>query len=94
MRSALDIALGRFGGGKQDGAKLTAEQKAKLKEIQDKYDAKIAEVQILADGKVAAARAQGDAAALQEAEQNRAKESASLRRKMEREKNKVREGTA
>ena len=77
MRSALDIALERFGGADEDGDRLSSEQKAKLKEIQAKYDAKVAETQIVMDQEIAQAKTSEDASGVPELEERKADEIAS-----------------
>lgn len=89
MKSALEIARERFGGG-ENVAPLSPKQKAALKEIQDKYDAKVAEAEILAAQQIAAARAAGKVEEARELEEKKARDIASLRAKCEREKEKVR----
>ena len=58
IKSAYELALERMGG--QPGKKLTAQQKAKLAELDRVYSAKIAEEELSLNPKVAAAHAAGD----------------------------------
>lgn len=92
MRSALDIALERYGG-EDEGVELTDDQKQQLRDVQAKYDAKIAERQIVLDQEIQAASFGGKEEEAQQLRDTKAKEIASFRRRMEREKDKVRKAS-
>lgn len=89
IKSAYELAMERMGG--QPGKKLTAQQKAKLAELDKVYTAKIAERELELNPKIVAARAAGkpeDAEKLEEILRN---EIAKFRAKLESEKEKVRQ---
>ena len=89
IKSAYELAMERLG--KQSPARvLTDAQKAKLAEIEKKYTAKIAEEEITLKPKVAAARAKGDEEGAQKIEEQLRTQIDKLRRKMEADKDAVR----
>src|SRR5258706_12342095 len=67
IKSAYDLAMERLG--KSASPKLSADQKAKLAELDKVYTAKIAEVELELQPKIAAARAQGDLEGAQKIEE-------------------------
>ena len=60
IRSALDIAMERFGGTGDGPARLTGEQKEELAGVERELQAKIAEIEILSGRKAEEAAARGD----------------------------------
>jgi hypothetical protein len=89
LKSAWELALERTGG--QTTGKLTAEQKARLAELDRQYTAKIAEEELTLQPKIAAAREKGDAEATQKLEELLRRVIAKLRNKLETEKEAVRQ---
>jgi hypothetical protein len=90
-KSAYEAALERL---KQEGLdaslpKLTAAQKKKLAEVTRQHQAKIAEKRILAEQAIAEAIGAGDFEAAQKLRDELPGELASLREKMERERQKI-----
>jgi hypothetical protein len=92
IKSAYELALERMGG--PPGKKLTAEQKARLAELDRVYTARIAERELELNPKIAAARAKGDAEEAQKLEDIMRAELAKLRARLEAEKEAVRQGSA
>lgn len=91
LKSAWELALERTAQHAPPSVKLTAEQKARLAELDRIYTAKIAEEEITLQPKIAAARAKGDADAAQTIEQQLRAQIDKLRRKCEAEKEAVRQ---
>lgn len=60
MKSAYELAMERLDASDGNRKTVTAEQKAKFAEIDEKYRAKIAEREVFLTPKLAAARASGD----------------------------------
>jgi len=89
LKSAWELALQRTGG--QSSVKLTAAQKAKLAELDKLYTAKIAQEELTLKPKIAEAHAAGDAEAAQKCEEQLQTVLARLRRKLEEEKESVRQ---
>jgi hypothetical protein len=87
LKSAWELALERTGG--KTAGKLTDAQKAKLAELDRIYTAKIAERELELKPKIAAAGTPEDR---QKLEETLRAEIAKLRRKLEEEKDKVRQG--
>ncbi|NQU09222.1 hypothetical protein HQ590_00405 [bacterium] len=90
MKSAYELAMDRLGKG-APARKLTTEQKAKLAEIENKYTAKIAEEEITLQPKIAAAQTRGDQEGAQKIEEQLRTQVDKLRRKLEEEKEAVRQ---
>jgi hypothetical protein len=90
LKSAWELALERTGG--QTTGKLTADQKAKLAELDKIYTAKIAQEELTLQPRIAAARAAGQMDETRKLEETLRAEIAKLRRKLEEEKDKVRQG--
>jgi len=65
MKSAYEIAMGKFGGD-ESVAKLTDDQRRELAEIDSKYEAKIAEQKLFLEGQIAATGDVTEIAQLQE----------------------------
>ena len=89
IKSAYDLAMERMGG--RSAQKLTAEQKAKLAELDKVYTAKIAEHELALNPQIAGARAKGDAEAVTKLEETLRNEIAKLRRQLEEKKEVVRQ---
>jgi hypothetical protein len=90
LKSAWELALERTGG--KTTGKLTADQKARLAELDRVYTAKIAERELDLTPKIAAARAAGNVEDAGKLEETLRAEIAKLRRKLEEEKERVRQG--
>jgi hypothetical protein len=88
LKAAWELALERTGG--QTAGKLTPEQKAKLAELDKVYTAKIAGEELALQPKIAEARARQDAEAAAKLEDQLRTIVGRLRRKLEEEKNAVR----
>jgi molybdopterin converting factor small subunit len=88
LKAAWELALERTGG-KATG-KLTPEQKAKLAELDKVYTAKIASEELALQPKIAAARAAGNAEVAGKLGEQLATVVGRLRRKLEEEKEAVR----
>jgi hypothetical protein len=89
LKSAWELALERTGGA--SSAKLTADQKKKIAELEQLYTAKIAQEELTLRPKIAAA---ADPAERQKLEETLRNEIARLRAKLEAEKDKVRQEKA
>ena len=89
LKSAWELALERTGG--KSTGKLTAEQKAKLAELDRVYTAKIAEDELTLQPKIAAAHAKGDAEAAQKLDEMLRAQIYKLRRQLEEKKEAVRQ---
>ncbi|MCG3150243.1 MAG: hypothetical protein PCFJNLEI_03724 [Verrucomicrobiae bacterium] len=85
LKSSWELALERTGG--KTAGKLTDAQKTKLAELEKLYTAKIAQEELTLKPRIATAKPE-DAAKLEETLRN---EIAKLRRKLEEEKDKVRQ---
>lgn len=90
IKSAYELALERMGG--SSAKKLTAEQKAKLAELDKLYTAKIAEQELALQPKIAETRKKGDAEAATKWEETLRAEIGKLRRQLEEKKEAVRQG--
>ena len=90
LKSAWELAMERLG--KSASPKLTAEQKAKLAELDRVCTAKIAERELELKPKIAEARAKGDLEGAQKIEETLRAGIAKLRAKLEAEKEAVRQG--
>lgn len=89
LKSAWELAQERTGG--KTTGKLTGAQKAKLAELDRVYTAKIAECELDLNPKIAAANAKGDFDSAGKNEESLRAEIAKLRRKLEAEKEAVRQ---
>jgi hypothetical protein len=92
MKSSYELAMERLA--KQSPTvKLTAEQKARLADIDSLYKSRIAEREIFLQGQLAEAAAKGDFEAMAQIEKQRASERRSLEAECEEKKEKVRAGS-
>ena len=89
LKAAWELALERTGG--TPTGKLTGKQKAKLAELESIFTAKIAQVELDLQPKVAAARAAGKLEDAQKLEETLRAEVQKLRKKLEAEKEAVRQ---
>lgn len=89
LKSSWELALERTGG--KSSGKLSAEQKAKLAELDSIYTAKIAQVELDLKPKIAAAHAAGDFEGAGSLEETLRAETQKLRGKLEDEKENVRQ---
>lgn len=92
LKSAWELALERTGG--QSSAKLTDAQKTKLAELDKLYTAKIAQEELTLKPKIAEARADGEDETVQKLEEQLQMMLGRIRRKLESEKEAVRQGKA
>jgi hypothetical protein len=92
IKSAYELAMERMSKqSPQPTHKLTAKDKEKLAELDRVYSAKIAEQELALKPKIAAARANGDLEGAQKLEETLRAEIAKLRKKLEVEKDAVRQ---
>jgi hypothetical protein len=91
MKSAYELAMERHGGGEAE-AGLTDEQKAELREIDQKYQARIAEKEIFLNQRIAEAQAEGKADEIESIRQQLRNERTRLEEEREAEREKVRGG--
>ncbi len=92
MKSSYELAMERLA--KQSPTvKLTAEQKARLADIDSLYKSRIAEREIFLQGQLAEAAGKGDFEAMAQIEKQRASERRSLEAECEEKKEKVRTGS-
>jgi hypothetical protein len=89
LKSAWELAQERTGG--KAAVKLTAAQKEKLAELDRVYAAKIAEEELSLKPKIAAANGAGKIEDAQKLDETLRAEIAKLRRKLEAEKEKIRQ---
>jgi len=91
MKSSYELAMERLS--KQSPTtKLTAEQKARLAELDSIYKAKIAERELFLDDRIAEAVAKGDYEALTQLDKQRSSERRALTEECEEKKDLVRKG--
>jgi gamma-glutamylcyclotransferase (GGCT)/AIG2-like uncharacterized protein YtfP len=91
MKSAYELAMERLN--KQSApAKLTADQKKQLAELDAKYQAKIAEREIFVKGEIAKVVAEGKFEELEKLEKQMISDRRSLQAELEEKKEKVRAG--
>jgi hypothetical protein len=90
LKAAWELALERTAKDAPAAKKLTDQQKAKLAELDKIYTAKIAQEELTLKPRIAAAQAAGDAEGAQKQEQNLRTILDRLRRKLEEEKEAVR----
>ena len=91
MKSSYELAMERLNK-TAPSAKLTAEQKKQLAELDAKYAAKIAEREIFLNDDLAAASAKGDYEAVAQLEKQLASERKTFKAELEEKKEKVRQG--
>ncbi len=91
MKSSYELAMERLNK-TAPAAKLTAEQKKQLAELDAKYAAKIAEREIFLNDNRAAASAKGDFEAVAQLEKQLASERKTFKAELEEKKEKVRQG--
>lgn len=90
LKSALDLAMERLGGGGGPPSVLNDEQKKAIAEIDKQARAKIAEIEILMGKRIAEAREKGDAEALEKLEEQKRLDVAKVRERAEGDKQDVR----
>jgi len=93
MKSAYELAMERLNK-TSPAAKLTAEQKRQLAELDSKYAAKIAEREIFVKGELAKAAAKGDFEAYEQLEKQLVSDRKSLQAELEEKKETVRQSKA
>jgi len=93
MKSAYELAMERLNK-TSPAAKLTAEQKRQLAELDSKYAAKIAEREIFVKGELAKAAAKGDFEAYEQLEKQLVSNRKSLQAELEEKKETVRQSKA
>ena len=91
MKTAYELAMERLNQ-TAPAAKLTAQQKRDLAELDAKYRAKIAEREIFFQGEIEKAVGKGDPEALAQLEKQLASDRRSLQAELEAKKDKVRQG--
>ncbi len=91
MKSSYELAMERLNK-TAPAAKLTAEQKKQLAELDSKYAAKIAEREIFLADERAAALAKGDYEAVAQLEKQLTSERKTFKAELEEKKEKVRQG--
>lgn len=91
MKSAYELAMERLNKA-SPMAKLSAEQKSQLAELDSVYAAKLAEREIFVKGELAKAAATGDIQAMEQLEKQLASDRKSLQAELEEKKEKVRRG--
>jgi len=91
MKSAYELAMERLNKAAPT-VQVSAEQKARLADLESQCVAKIAERELLLNGEMAQARARGDAEALQQLEKQLASDRKTIRAQFEEKKEKVRSG--
>ena len=89
LKSSWELALERAGSA---GPKLTAEQKAKLADLDSLYKSKIADREILVKGQLEKAADKGDAEAYEQLEKQLVSDRKSLNAELEERKDRVRQG--
>ena len=92
MKSSYELAMERLNK-TAPAAKLTADQKKQLAELDSKYAAKIAEREIFLNEKRDAASAKGDYEAFTQLEKQLASERKTFKVELEEKKEKVRQGS-
>ncbi len=91
MKSSYELAMERLA--KQSPTtKLTAQQKARLAELDSIYKAKIAERELFLNDRIAEATAKGDYEALTQLDRQRGSERRALAEECEEKKDQVRQG--
>ncbi len=92
IKSALELALERFGNQEGRPPALSPEQKEALQEAEREIKAKIAELEILTSQRAAEAGARGDLEEVERLQQERLRETGRLGRLLERKKAAIRRG--
>ena len=92
MKSAYELAMERLNKSSGPSKPLTAEQKAKLADIDSLYRSKIAEKELFLNPKIQEAKMQGDVGALESLQKQLRVDTQKLKDEMESEKEKVRAG--
>lgn len=92
LKSALDLAMERLGGGGGAPRTLSDEQKRAIADIEKQAKAKIAEIEILMGKRIGEAREKGDAEELQKIEEQKRVDVARVRDRAESDKERVRDG--
>ena len=93
MKSAYELAMERLNKSGPPPAKLSAEQKQQLAELDSVYAAKIAQREIFLKGEMAKAAATGDPEAMGQLEKQLSSDRKSLQADLEEKKEQVRQGT-
>ena len=93
MKTAYELAMERLSKSSPT-VKLTAEQKAKIADLESQCAAKIAERELLLKGELAKAVESGDAEAIEQLEKQLSSDRRSIRAGFEEKKQKVRQGKA
>lgn len=91
MKSALEIAMERFGGA-QPSPKLTDEQKNRIHELNNLYQAKMAERETFLASRIKAATADGNEKEVAELELQLRRDLANFREELEAKKKKIWDG--
>jgi len=91
MKSALEIAMERFGGA-QPSPKLTDEQKNKIHELNNLYQARMAERETFLASRIKAAAAEGNEKEVGELELQLRRDMANFREELEAKKKKIWDG--
>lgn len=91
MKSAYEKALERFGKG-EPLARLTAEQKQQIAELESRYKARLAEREIGLKDAIAKAAASGNYEEVEKLEQQLVEERRTLQAELEEKKERVRQG--
>lgn len=92
MKTSYELAMERLDKTTPAAAKLSAEQKKQLSELDSKYAAKIAEREIFVKGELAQAVAKGEFEAMEQLEKQLVSDRKSLAAELEEKKEKVRQG--
>ena len=90
MKSAYELAMERLNKSSPT-AKLTAQQKKEIAELESKYKAKIAERELFVEGERIKAIDKGDAEAVEQLEKQLVSDRKSLQSELEEKKEKVRQ---
>ena len=91
MKSAYELAMERLNKTSPPAAKVSAEKKKQLADLDSKYAAKIAEREIFLKDNLAAAFAKGDYEAVAQLQKQMASDRKSLNAELEEKKEKVRQ---
>jgi len=92
MKSAYELAMERLNKNATPVAKLTADQKKELAELDSKYAAKVAEREIFLKGEMEKAAAKGEWDALEQFQQQLVRDRKSIQVELEEKKEAVRKG--
>jgi hypothetical protein len=91
MKSSFELAMERLNKS-SPAAKLTAQQKEQLAELDSKYKAKIAEREIFLESEIAKAASKGDVETLQQLQKQLACDKKNLAAELEEKKDYIRQG--